>query len=91
MESTALTRQHQGNSDSDCRESPKVKVKKEEKKKKTTVKATSDAAEEAAQDDSGATGAAAESAVVRGGNLRDLEVLTIGSDPIDKTSEAAEN
>ena len=63
---------------------PKAKTVKE---KKAAVKA---AAEEAAEDDSGATGAAAESVVVRGGKLRDLEVLTIGSDPIDKTSEAAE-
>ena len=30
-----------------------------------------------------------EAVVVRDDKLRDLEVLTIGSDPIDKTSEAA--
>ena len=70
---------------------PKVKVKKEKKKKKTTVKATTDATEEAAEDDSGAAGAAAESVVVRGGKLRDLEVLTIWSNHIDKISGAADS
>ena len=70
---------------------PKVKVKKEKKKEKAAVKvltkAAADAAEEAAEDDSGAAGAAAASVVVRGENLRDLEVLLIGSDHIYKISE----
>ena len=71
---------------------PKVKEKKEKKKEKTAA-AAADAAEEAIESDFGALAAeaAAEAVVVRGGltgdKLRDLEVLTIGSDPIDKTSE----
>ena len=69
---------------------PNVKKKKEKKKEKTAVKAAADAAEQAAEDDSGAAEVAAETVVVRGGGLRDLEVLSIGSDPIDKTSEAAD-
>jgi hypothetical protein len=64
---------------------PKVKVKKEKRKEKAAVKAAVDAAEKAAEGDSGP--GAAEAAVVRAGKLRDLEVLTIGSDPIDKISE----
>ena len=45
------------------------------------------AAADAAEDASGAAGAAADSVVVQGGKLRDLEVLSIRSDHIDKTSE----
>jgi hypothetical protein len=65
---------------------PKEKVK-EKRKEKAAMRAAVDAAEKAAEGDSGAAGAAAESGVVRGGNLRDLEVLTIGSDPIVKISK----
>ena len=54
------------------------------------MRAAIDAAEKAAEDDSGAAAAAAaESVVVQGGKLRDLEVLTIWSDHIDKTSKEA--
>ena len=69
---------------------PKVKVKKEKKNEKTAVKAAADAAKKTIESDSGAAEAAAEAVVVRGENLRDLEVLMIGSDHIDKTSEAAD-
>jgi hypothetical protein len=70
---------------------PKVKVKKEKKKEKAAVKAAADATGEVAEDDSGAAGAAAEAAVVRAEKLRDLEVLSIWSNHIDKTSEAADS
>jgi len=59
------------------------------KNEKTAVKAAADAAEKAVESDSGAAEAAAEAVVVRVGKLRDLEALTIGSDPIHNTSEAA--
>ena len=62
---------------------PKKKEKAKETKKKKAVKAAADAAEDA----SGAAGAVADTVVVRGGKLRDLEVLSIQSDHIDKTSE----
>ena len=65
---------------------PKEKVK-EKGKEKAAVKAVADAANETAEDDSGAAGAAAESVVVRDGKLRDLEVLSIWSNHIDKISE----
>ena len=39
------------------------------------------------ESDSGATETAAGAVLVRGRESNDLEVLTIGSDPIDKTSE----
>ena len=67
---------------------PKKKEKKE-REEKATVQAAADAAEEAAEDESGAVGAAAASVVVRGGKLRDLEVLSIWSDHLDKTLEEA--
>ena len=56
-----------------------------------SVKAAKDATEEAAEDDSGAAGAAAEAAVVRAEKMRDLEVLSIWSNHIDKTSEVADS
>jgi hypothetical protein len=59
------------------------------KNEKTAVKAAADAAEKAVESDSGAAEAAAEAVVVRVGKLRDLEALTIGSDPINNTSDAA--
>ena len=67
---------------------PQPKEKKSEKKEeKAAVKAVADAAERAAEDASGAAEAAAGSVVVRGGKLRDLEVLSVWSDHIDKVSE----
>ena len=69
---------------------PKEKVK-EKRKEKAAMRAAVDAAEKAAEDDSGAAGAAAELVVVRGGKLRDLEVLTIWSNHTDKISEAADS
>jgi hypothetical protein len=65
---------------------PKEKVK-EQRREKAAVRAAVDAAEKAAEGGSGAAEAAAETAVVRADKLRDLEVLTIGSDPIVKISE----
>ena len=50
------------------------------------MKAAADATEEAAESESEAAVAAA----AIDGKLRDLEVLTMGSDPINKTSEAAD-
>ena len=61
----------------------KVKEKEEKKKEKTAVMAAADATEEAVESDSGA----AEAVVVRDDKLRDLEVLTIGSDPISTKSQ----
>ena len=68
---------------------PRVKGRKEKTKEKAAVKAAADAAEEAAEGDSGAAKTAAVAAVATDGKLEDLEVLSIGSDPIDKTSEEA--
>ena len=65
---------------------PKEKVK-EKRREKAAVRAAVDAAEKAAEGGSGAAEAAVEAAVVRADKLRDLEVLTIGSDPIVKISE----
>jgi hypothetical protein len=66
---------------------PKVKEKEEKKKEKTAVMAAADATDEAVESDSRAAEATAGAVAVRDDKLRDLEVLTIGSDPIDKTSE----
>ena len=66
-----------------------MKRRKEKTKEKAAVKAAADAAEEAAEGDSGAAKTAAVAAVATDGKLEDLEVLSIGSDPIDKTSEEA--
>jgi hypothetical protein len=72
---------------------PKEKEKAKEKKKEAAVKAAAVAAEGAIDSDSGAAETTAETAAVAAaaadGKLEDLEVLTIGSDPIDKTSEEA--
>ena len=53
------------------------------------MKTASEAADQAAENDSGAAGTVAVPAAVIDGKLRDLEVLSIGSDPVDKISEAA--
>ena len=67
---------------------PQPKEKMSEKKNENAaVKAVADAAERAAEDASGAAEAAAGSVVVRDEELRDLEVLSIWSDHIDKISE----
>jgi chemotaxis protein histidine kinase CheA len=66
---------------------PKEKRKAKEKKKETVVKAAADAAEGAIDSDSGAAETAAVAAAAADGKLRDLEVLSIWSDHIDKTSE----
>ena len=68
---------------------PKKKEKAKETKQKAVVKAATDAAEEAAEGESGAAGAGAESVVVRGAKLRVLEVLSLWSDHIEKTSKEA--
>ena len=65
----------------------KEKERAKEEKKKAAVKAAADAAEGAANSDSGATETTAVTAATVDGKLEDLEVLTIGSDPIDKASE----
>ena len=69
---------------------PRRKEEKEKRKEKVAVKAAVDAAEKTAEGDPGAAEAAAVTAVLRAAKLRGLEVLTIGSDPIDKISETAE-
>ena len=67
---------------------PQPKEKMSEKKNENAaVKAVADAAERAAEDASGAAEAAAGAVVVRDEKLRDLEVLSIWSDHIDKISE----
>ena len=68
---------------------PKEKVK-EKRKEKAAVKVAVGAAERAAESDSGAAEAAAVAAVTADGKLRDFEVLSVWSNHIDKTSEAAE-
>ena len=64
---------------------PRVKEKKEREKEKAAVKAAADAAEEAAKSDY----VAAVTAAAVDEKLSDLEVFSIGSDPVDKISEAA--
>ena len=73
---------------------PKPRVEEEKgslrAKEKAAVKAAADAAEEAAENDPGAVGTAAVPAAVVDGKLRDLEVLSTGSDPqISKISEGS--
>ena len=53
------------------------------------MKAAADAAEEATKSDFGAAGTAAVPVAVIDGKLRDLEILSTGSDPVNKISEEA--
>ena len=68
---------------------PRVKEKAQKKKEKATVKAAIDAAEEAAEGGSEAAEAAVVVAAAVDEDVRDLEVLSTGSDPIDKISKEA--